>query len=87
MNIITYENVESKIIEIRGAKTILDSHVAELYGVETKRINEAVSRNEDKFSEGYTGVKKLFLFTAFQKVFDQIYQRMKRKFIEKLLKI
>lgn len=53
MNIITYENVESKIIEIRGAKTILDSHVAELYGIETKRINEAVSRNEDKFPEGY----------------------------------
>ena len=32
---------------------ILDSDVAELYGVETKRINEAVSNNPEKFPEGY----------------------------------
>ncbi|MBY0378306.1 MAG: ORF6N domain-containing protein, partial [Gammaproteobacteria bacterium] len=32
---------------------ILDSDVAELYQVETKRINEAMSRNENKFPEGY----------------------------------
>lgn len=32
---------------------MLDSDVAELYGVETKRINEAVSNNPDKFPEGY----------------------------------
>jgi len=34
--------VEDKIIEIRHQQVILDSDVAELYGVETKRINEAV---------------------------------------------
>jgi hypothetical protein len=32
---------------------ILDSDVAELYGVETKRINEAVKNNLEKFPEGY----------------------------------
>lgn len=52
-NLITYDQVKSKIIEIRNQKVILDSNVAELYGVETKRINEAVSRNPNKFPDGY----------------------------------
>ena len=45
--------VEDKIIEVRGQKTLLDFHVAELYGVETKRVNEAVRNNPRKFPEGY----------------------------------
>ena len=53
MNVIKYEEVENKIIEIQEQKVIIDSDVAELYGVETKRINEAVSRNLDKFPDGY----------------------------------
>jgi len=51
--IIRLEEVESKIIEIRNQKVLLDSDVAVLYGVETKRVNEAVSNNPDKFPEGY----------------------------------
>ena len=47
------ETVQDKIIDIRGEKVILDSEVAALYGVETKRINEAVKNNPDKFPEGY----------------------------------
>ncbi len=50
---LTYKNVEDKILTIRNNKIILDSDVGELYGVETKRINEAVSRNAEKFPEGY----------------------------------
>lgn len=53
MNVLTYQNVEEKIITLRNQPIIVDSDVAELYGVETKRINEAVSRNTDKFPEGY----------------------------------
>lgn len=45
--------VESKIITLRGLQVILDFDVAELYGVETKRINEAVSNNPEKFPNGY----------------------------------
>ena len=45
--------VENKIIILRGQQVILDADVAELYGVETKRINEAVSNNPEKFPEGY----------------------------------
>lgn len=53
MQVIKYDQVEQKIIEVRGQKVILDSDVAELYGVETKRINEAVKNNLDKFPAGY----------------------------------
>ena len=53
MDIVKFENVESKIMEIRGVKVILDSDLAELYGVETKRINESVKNNPEKFPEGY----------------------------------
>ena len=43
------ENLETKIYTIRGQKVMLDSDLAELYGVETKRLNEQVSRNIDRF--------------------------------------
>ena len=45
--------VEEKIITLRNQQVILDCDVAELYGVETKRINEAVNNNPKKFPEGY----------------------------------
>ena len=45
--------VEDKIVEVRGQKTLLDFHVAALYGVPTKRVNEAVKNNPRKFPEGY----------------------------------
>ncbi len=44
--------VENKKITLRNQQVILDSDLAELYGVETKRINEAVSNNPEKFPEG-----------------------------------
>ena len=47
------QSIENKIIAVRGQQVIPDSDVAELYGVETKRINEAVKNNPDKFPEGY----------------------------------
>ncbi len=51
--IIKFENIESKIIIIRNQKVMLDKDVATVYGVETKRINEAVKNNPDRFPEGY----------------------------------
>lgn len=47
------DNVESKLMTIRDQQVILDSDVANLYGVETKRINEAVKNNPEKFPTGY----------------------------------
>jgi len=52
-DIIQSNQVEDLVITIRNERVLLDSDVAMLYGVETKRINEAVSNNPDKFPEGY----------------------------------
>jgi len=41
---VTFENIENLIVEIRGQKVLIDRDVASLYGVETKRINEAVKK-------------------------------------------
>ena len=45
--------VEEKIITLRNQQVILDCDVAELYGVETKEINQAVRNNPEKFPDGY----------------------------------
>lgn len=45
--------VEEKIIEVRGQNALLDCDVAVLYGVETKRVNEAVRNNPRRFPKGY----------------------------------
>lgn len=51
--IVGYKEVEEKVLTVREQSVLLDSSVAELYGVETKRVNEAVGNNPDKFPEGY----------------------------------
>ncbi len=45
--------VENRIITLRDKQVIIDRDVAELYGVETKAINQAVKRNSDKFPIDY----------------------------------
>lgn len=47
------KEMEACLIDLRGEKMLLDRDVAMLYGVETKRVNEAVRNNPDKFPEGY----------------------------------
>ena len=47
-------NIENKIYEIRGYQVMLDSDLALLYGVETKRINEAVKNNMLKFPKRFS---------------------------------
>ena len=42
------QSVQSLIVEIRGVQVILDADIASLYGVETKRINEAMLFRENK---------------------------------------
>jgi ORF6N domain len=42
-----------KILLIRGLKVMLDADLAELYGIETKRLNEQVRRNSDRFPEDF----------------------------------
>ncbi len=47
------QNVESKILTIRGLPVMLDRDLAELYGVETKALNQAVKRNLERFPEEF----------------------------------
>lgn len=46
-------NLQEKLIVIRDQIVLLDRDVAELYGVDTKAINQAVKNNPDKFPNGY----------------------------------
>ena len=52
-NEITSVLVESKIFMIRGKQVMIDRDLAELYGVETKVINQAVKRNIERFPEEF----------------------------------
>lgn len=49
-------DIEKLIYEIRGKQVMLDSDIARLYQVDTKRINESVSRNKEKFPERFSFV-------------------------------
>ena len=46
-------NIENKILVIRGQQVMLDRDLAELYGVETKVLNQAVKRNIERFPERF----------------------------------
>lgn len=52
-HIIRFEDVREQIVNIRGQQVILDFAVAELYGVETREINQAVKNNPQKFPTGW----------------------------------
>lgn len=45
--------IEDKILVIRGQQVMIDRDLAELYGVETKRLNEQVRRNIERFPEHF----------------------------------
>ncbi len=51
--IIPVERVEKTILLIRGQKVILAADLSRLYGVTTKRLNEQVKRNRDRFPEDF----------------------------------
>ena len=56
--VVTKENIkiEDMIYEIRGKQVMLDSDLARIYETETKRINEAVYRNTEKFPERFSWI-------------------------------
>ena len=53
MEIIKFEELENKLIKYNEKFVLVDRDVAQLYGVETREINQAVSNNPDKFPKGY----------------------------------
>jgi uncharacterized protein YydD (DUF2326 family) len=52
-NITNIDGVESLIFTFRGEKVMLDRDLSVLYGIETKRLNEQVKRNLDRFEDFY----------------------------------
>jgi len=51
--LVLQERIERKILLIRGYKVMLDSDLAQLYGVTTKRLNEQVRRNIKRFPDDF----------------------------------
>ena len=47
------EHIEQNILLIRGHRVMLDTHLAILYGVPTKRLNEQVRRNKKRFPSDF----------------------------------
>ena len=50
---ITAEDIKDKIYTIRGVQVMLDSDLAQLYQVETRILNQAVKRNQNRFPDGF----------------------------------
>ena len=57
--------IQNKIFEIRGYRVMLDFHLAELYGVQTKALKQAVKRNEKRFPSD-------FRFTMTKEEWDEL---------------
>ncbi len=51
--LISEEAIASKIVRVRGERVMLDRDLAEMYGVETRVLNQAVSRNIGRFPEDF----------------------------------
>jgi hypothetical protein len=51
--LIPANNIEKRIFLIRGKRVMLDMHLAEIYGVQTKNLNKAVLRNRERFPEDF----------------------------------
>jgi len=52
-DIVPLKNLMNKIIYLHGQKVMLDSDLAELYGVETRILNQAVARNPERFPKDF----------------------------------
>ena len=61
-SLLPLETIAQTIIILRGQRVMIDADLAALYGVETKRINEQVKRNRDRFPEDF-----MFQLTADEK--------------------
>jgi len=53
LKVLKEQEVVRRVVKFRGEHVLLDRDVAELYGVETREVNQAVRNNPDKFPDGY----------------------------------
>jgi hypothetical protein len=64
-NLIPVEVIEQRIFLIRGEKVMIDRHLAELYHVDTRSLNQAVKRNAERFPDE-------FMFQLTEKERDEV---------------
>ena len=62
LSIVTTKDVEERILVLRNQRVLMDCDVAELYGVQTKEVNQAVRNNPQKFPYGY-----IFILDKYEK--------------------
>ena len=72
LQVITTNDVEGRLITLRNQRVLLDCDVADLYGVKTKEINQAVRNNPDKFPYGYIFVLDKYEKKEVVKNFDRL---------------
>jgi hypothetical protein len=63
MSVLVPQAVANRILLLRGQRVMLDADLAELYGVETRALNQAIKRNADRFPEDF-----MFQLNAEEKV-------------------
>lgn len=73
--------IENLIYEIRGHKVMLDFDLAKMYGVETKRLKEAVRRNIDRFPNDFMFQLTKFEWEELVAIFDQLPKSLKHSYI------
>ena len=69
---VTTQDVEKRMIVLRNQPVLIDADVAELYGVLTKEVNQAVRNNPDKFPYGYLFELDKYEKTEVVKNFDHL---------------
>ena len=72
VSIITTKDVEERIILLRNQRVLMDCDVAELYGVQTKEVNQAVRNNPQKFPYGYIFILDKYEKEEVVKKFDHL---------------
>ena len=72
LSLVTTKDVEERILILRNQRVLMDCDVAELYGVQTKVVNQAVRNNPQKFPYGYIFILDKYEKEEVVKKFDHL---------------
>jgi hypothetical protein len=86
-SLVPVERIERAILSIRGEKVMLDSDLAELYGVETKRLNEQVRRNLARFPADFMLQLTAQEWESFRSQFATLKRGEHRKYLHKSIEV
>lgn len=73
--------IQNKIFEVRGCRVMLDFHLAELYGVQTKALKQAVKRNEKRFLGDFRFTMTKEEWDELVTICDQLPENLKHSYI------